>query len=205
MKKTIFAPLVLLAAAGIPLSCDNECRVHGYFMEIKNRRSELTVNDVAVRAEDIVNSAELRIKFFCELEYIDVGTYSDDELPCYIKNQGLYVHIAGVSVTCDKAIANIAAGDDLIAIMNPRVYVKNKYDLSVSEWIESFNEGFFHDNFGNNPVLVDIPYEFDIALLPYYVTVVEGDYIFTLTMTFHINSSRPQATYTHTFPSVRLK
>ncbi len=198
-----------LAAAAALISCEAErCEEHGYFTEMKNTRLELTMNDVSVETGVTVNSADLRLKLLCEFEYVDIGTYPNDyksEYCFYRENIGLDGSIKSITVTCDRPIANIEAGEDLISVMNAKIYVKDQYEMTVQEWMDTLNKGYFTSRRGGG-VYAGLPYEFDLALIPYYVTVTEDDYVFTLQIDFYSGwKGRPERTLLHVFPAVHLK
>jgi hypothetical protein len=190
---------------------------YGYAIEMENEKAELAVNDLVVDAGDVVASANLRLKLFCNFVYFDrgngLGAYPPalaTEKCVWIEPDGLNTKITDISVTCDKTIANIEAGKDLLSIMKPLVYVKGQYELTVPEWIDALNRGYF-DSYARDTVNVGLTYEFDFALIPYYVTVPEDDYVFTLTMNlggiwdYQTQSYTYARTYARTFPSIHLK
>jgi hypothetical protein len=158
----------------------------------------------------------LRLKLFCEITTIEGAIYTKggSGKHCYKHvrdNVGLDPELRDVKLTCNLPIANIAAGEDLISIIRPRVTVKNQYDWSVEEWKSVLNNGFisspsYPGSITSGTVLPpNMTYEFEIAPLPYFVTVEEGVYTFTLTMTFGWETLNNATTYSKTFSNIRLK
>ncbi len=215
MKKIILS----LAVAMVATACGNDDGVRWFATKMNIRRAELCADNVAIGMRQIVSSKDLKIKLFCDFSYINVSSYSDDDGNNYRfhhNNHGLDQNLRHITVTCDKTIANIKAGEDLISIMGARVHLENIYDWSIEEWLEVLNSGDNSYNYGGYyverfSIVPSLLYEFDIAFLPYYVTVAEDDYVFTLTMNFGGRWDHATQTdiydfsYTRTFPSVRLK
>jgi hypothetical protein len=202
MKKIV----LFLAVAGVLAACEKEgdCRTHTLVPELKIQRSEFTVNDVTVKPGNVVSSSEIRLKLFSEFVYLLPATDANMERDkaCSHRSYYPYTPVYGISITCDKPIANIEAGKDLIEIMNPQIHIKGHGDFSVSEWIDSYNRGHFLSGLGG--ALEGMLYELDIAFLPYYVSVAEGNYSFTLIITTGYYGSE-KILYSRTFPSVHLK
>lgn len=210
-----------LAVAIVATACGQDDGVRWFSTKMNIQRAELYAYNVAAGTNTAVPSEDLRIKLFCDFTYINVSSYSDDDgnnHRFYHNNNGLEQYLYNVTVTCDKTIANIEAGEDLISIMGARVHLENIYDWSIEEWLNVLNSGdrapyysgggYYGGRFSIVPLL---SYEFDIVFLPYYVTVVEDDYVFTLTMNFGghwdytTQSNKYDFSYTRTFPGVHLK
>jgi hypothetical protein len=214
MKKILFC-LALTAAA---LSCDRfpdgPCGLNGRGSAMTGLRVEICNGDVPVKQGETVSSANMVVKLLCEITtiegtfYTKGGTYGG----CPEReNVGLDPEFRGITLTCDRTIANIEAGDDLIAVLRPRVKLKNRGDWSIEEWKGVLNNGFISDP-GSPGSLIhgtvlppNMTYEFDIALLPYFVTVAEGDYIFTVKIDLGWDTLGNNSVYTRTFPAVHLK
>jgi hypothetical protein len=132
------------------------------------------------------------LKLFCEFVPTSPDTPQGAE-ECFPINEGLTTPIQSISVICNRTVANIPAGEDLIAIITPRVHTNGGNDLSVLEWIASLNRGDY---------TMYTRYEFDFEFLPYYLTIEEGDYIFTLEIKEGDSGSN---LYKRTFPAVHLR
>jgi hypothetical protein len=210
--------LLCLAAAAAAFSCDRfpdgPCGLNGRGSEMTGLRAEICNGDVAVKEGEIVASASLGLKLFCEITTIEGTFYTKGGTTggCPEReNVGLDPELRGITLTCDRSIANIEAGEDLISVIRPRVTLKNRYDWSVDEWKAVLNNGFIPDADSPGSLIYgtvlppNMTYEFDIAFLPYFITVAEGDYTFTVKMDFGWDTLSNDTSYSRTFPSVRLK
>ncbi|MDR2913090.1 MAG: hypothetical protein LBV38_07390 [Alistipes sp.] len=210
--------LLYLVAAATTLSCNNSpdgpCVSYGKGTKVTDLRAELCDGDVAIEGLSPLASADLRLKLFCEISTIEGAMYTkgSTDYDCTPReNVGLDPTLRGITLTCDRPIANIEAGEDLISVIRPRVTVKGRYDWSVEEWVSVLNNGFIPD--ANYPGSLihgtvlppDMTYEFDIELFPYFVTVTEGEYSFTLRMDFGWDTMGDDYSYTETFTGIRLK
>jgi hypothetical protein len=185
--------MLLMAVAGALFSCSESVDCSGYTTpsNITISRSELMINNVPVQPDYIVSPADIRLKMFCEFVPSTPDTPQGAE-ECFPINEGLATPLRSISVSCDRTVANIPAGEDLIAIITPRVYTNGSNDLSVPEWIESLNRGDF---------TMYTRYEFDFEFLPYYLTIEEGDYTFTI----KIKGDSGGNLYEREFPAVHLR
>jgi hypothetical protein len=210
--------LLCLALAASVLSCDRfpdgPCGLNGRGSMVTDLRAEICNGDVAAKEGEIVASANIRLKLFCEITTIEGTFYTKggSARGCQEReNVGLDPELRSITLVCDRPIANIAAGDDLISIIRPRVTLKNRYDWSVGEWKDVLNNGFIPDP--NHPGSLiygtvlppNMTYEFDIAFLPYFITVEQGDYTFTVKMDFGWDTLGNYTSYSRTFPPVSLK
>lgn len=210
MKRIIIRSVLgLVMTAGL-LSCEKEkektCSTYGYGSKITVLHAEMCKNDVAVNGNEVVNSADLRLKLFCEISTIKGATYerTGGNYECLHRdNMGLDPCLRDISVTCGQKIANIAPGADLLGVILPRVILKDQYNWSVDEWKKVLNSGHI-DEYRNITLSPGLVYEFEIAFLPYFVTVAEGAYTFTLTMDFGWEWQDTAYTYSRNF-SVALK
>jgi hypothetical protein len=211
MKKILFC----LAVAVVTLSCrggNGECALFGDGSKMTALHAEICSGDATIKEDETVNSADLRLKLFCEITTIKNATYqrsnngTEFDEWCAKENMGLDPALAGISLTCDSPIANIEAGADLLSVIRPRVVVKDQYDWSLEEWLKILNDGFIVNNNGREISLTpNMTYEFEIAFLPYFVTVAPGDYTFRLTMNFGWETLGNASTYSGTFSNIRIK
>ncbi len=202
----------------VSLACnrqpDGPCGLFGKGTKMTDLRAEICNGGMTVKEGETVASADIVLKLFCEITTIE-GTMYDKGTPTYDcrprENVGLDPSFRTITLTCDRPIANIEAGEDLISVIRPRVTLKNQYEWSVGEWTEVLNNGFIPDMHYPGSLIYgtvlppNMTYEFDIAFLPYFVSVAEGEYIFTVRMDFGWDTMGDASFYTRTFPAIRLK
>lgn len=203
--RTIF--LLCLAAALIQQSCSDKCGGgNTYWANFVNVNSALCENDVVAQAGTSMASGDLRIKIFGELVPDEQGEFYDP--PCSTvpgSVSGLEYRITELRVICDRDIAHIPAGVNLITEINPMIRWGGLYSWRPGEWIENMNKCRIDDIYRGTVFLrPGITYEFDIDLLPYFITVEEGAYTFSLIIKFSgVHPS--EKTYQNTFPTVTLR
>lgn len=195
-----------LAAAAIQQSCADKCGGGNYyFANFVNVNSALCDNDVIAEAGTSMASEDLRIKIFGELVPDEQGEFYDP--PCSTvpgSVSGLEYRITELKVICDKSVANIPAGENLIIEINPTISWGSLYSWRPDEWMENMNKCRVDDAYGVEMFLrPGITYEFDIELLPYFVTVEDDQYTFSLFIKF-AEVYPSEKSYSKTFPTVQL-
>ena len=195
-SKTVFAAALLVAAA-ITTSCKETCPWRAVYSRMDVQRAEMTAKDVALTAgSEPVASADLRLKMFCvfTVEY----SPTPGELNCeHHTHYGLRVPMHGLTLTCDRDVAGIPAGQDLIATMNPLIY-HGTSSYTVPQWLSSLHGS------SANSIMPGMTYEYDLVVVPYYVTVEPGSYVFTVKLTSGYEYNE-ETVYSRTFPAVRIK
>ena len=213
MKKILFC----LAVVAVSLACDRHdgpCGLNGDGTKVTDLRAEICNGDAAAREGETVASADFGLKLFCEITTIEGTFYTKGggARGCPVReNVGLDPELRSITLTCDRPIANIEAGEDLISVIRPRVKLKKRYDWSVEEWKAVLNNGFISDAHSPGSLIYgtvlppNMTYEFDIAVFPYFVTVAEGEYTFTVKVNFGWETLGNDTSYSRTFPPVRLR
>lgn len=205
-----FMILTATVATSLFGGCKEECNVYTLSTEMKVRQAEMTVNDIPVASgAEAVKSADIRLKMTCIFSYFDHGTYPEGitEDSCGRYETGhMYSPLESVTLTCNRTIANIPAGEDLIAVMSPKIYM-GEVEMTVPAWKNALNEGRFDavgGPYAYSYLMLGMPYEFDLAFLPYYVSVEPGSYDFTFTVrTGYYNNYH--TLFTRTYTGVNLK
>ena len=209
MKKTICILTTGFITVLVLSMCDQRCDLPDYKTRIDDLNVALYSGDSKVQEDQVITTASLHLKMNFTLavdEYISKYAsnlngffhvaYAHDA--CFSDTEGLSDRVVNVSLTCNKAIGDFGAGENLISEMKIKAAKMDyEYSLDVNSWMYGMNNGsnpkpFFIFSAGD--------YEFTVTTVFSDVEVPEDDYTFT----FRLDYASGENPYVVTYPTVRL-
>ena len=188
--------------------CDQRCDLPDYKTRIDDLNVALYSGDSKVQGDQAIAAASLWLKMNFTLavdEYISKYASNPNRFfyaayaynPCDSYTRGLSDKVVNVSLACDKAIGDFAAGENLISEI--KINVRYEHSWDVDGWMYGMNNGSdskltFIFSAG------DYKYEFTVTTVFSDVEVPEDDYTFT----FRLDYASGENPYVVTCPTVRL-
>lgn len=198
MKKRIVIPALAVLAC-LLTACGYECVPQEYYSNMENLKAGFYANDVAASETVATPSEDLRLKIFFDIAKDEFSLINGEPECGWAHNSGLRDGIGSLKLTCDRDVAGIPAGTDLIYTISPKIYMGD-YVWTVREWINMVNSGS-SDRYGLK-ITPWVKYEFSLEPLPYYIDVEEGVYRFTFTIDYNFYNTEPTV---FNLPPVTLK